>query len=260
MPTKALVQGLTLNNTPKNALQNFWLPCLNSIKRWAKDNDWEYHFFDSALSPFDVGELLGIDYRHGSRDAQYRSGQFYKLQWVHSLCDQYEQIMWIDADIFAWGNPEVPIKFETHPDIFHTMQTSRELCWDRPNLSIFCSSSKTIRELCEWHETMLRDPAQRDDLYITLITLYKYGELGGFYDEHAIMPWCEKNKDRLALYTQTSDYFPEATCDWAHDSTRMFETCSEDSFLHFAGHNKQRMFNKFRAYKAYLAVISKDIE
>ena len=58
MLTKALVQGLTFNNTPKNALQNFWLPCLNSIKRWAKDNDWEYHFFDSALSPFDVGELL----------------------------------------------------------------------------------------------------------------------------------------------------------------------------------------------------------
>ena len=72
---RAVVQGLQIDNVRRIDFQSFWVPCMDTVKRWAKRNDWSYHFFDAAIDPYDVTSLLNVDYY--TEDVKTRNGQFY---------------------------------------------------------------------------------------------------------------------------------------------------------------------------------------
>ena len=260
---RAVVQGIQLNNIRKGELAAFWIPCMESVKRWAEENDWDYHCFHSALDSWDTEDLLNIKHR---KDKITRNGQFYKWQWVNSVCDQYDEILWLDSDIYVWGNPVLPLTGSRKIDnnIFKCMNTSQVVVWTRPNLSIFWSSSKTIRELHDWNVRMLNNPSERGEIYSCLLTLARHGFskdfMTDFTEEVALIDWVENNQDRVYIYPYERPNDLSIKCDWAYDGEAIFEACTPDSFLHFTGIFKQRMFQKFRAYKAYEAQLSKGLK
>jgi len=259
---RAVVQGLQLNNIRNGELAAFWIPCMESVKRWAEQNDWSYHFFDSAIDSFDTEDLLNL--KHSS-DKTIRNGQYYKWQWVNSVCDQYDEVLWLDSDIYVWGNPVLPGTVKVHIkdfDVFKCMNTRKALAWDRPNLSIFWSSSKTIRELYSWNERMLNNPSERGDIYSCLLTLSRCGYTGGFMtdftEEVALIDWVENNSDRARLFQYERAELPNIKCDWAYDGRYLLEVCTPDSFLHISDNPKQNLLQRFLAYKAYLAHLGHD--
>lgn len=247
---RAVVQGLQLSNIRNVELASFWIPCMESVKRWAERNDWSYHFFDSAIDNFDTEDLLNI--KHSS-DKTLRNGQYYKWQWVNSVCDQYDEVLWLDSDIYVWGNPTLPKTVNL--DKFKCMCNKKTLAWDRPNLSIFWSSSKTIRELYNWNERMLHNPSERGDIYSCLLTLSRCGHIGDFTEELALIDWSENNSGRAKLFQYERENDLTHKCDWAYDDKYLLEVCTPDSFLHISGHPKQNLLQRFLAYKAYLSYL-----
>ena len=235
---------------------------MDSIKKWAKLNSLDYHFFDKPLDDFDPTKLLEVTWEATSTTT--RNGQFYKWQWVNSLCDEYDYIIWIDADVYAWGNPRLPKDFGTdagRADInkFYCMHNRNEMIWMRPNLSIFWSSSKTIREIYNWYEEVLYDRSKRDDLFTTLLTLCKEGVLGDFTEEVALISWVYANQSRSTLHSYITEKNPDADTFWAFEHDIIPSAASVDSFLHFTGNRKLRQFQGFGALRAYISWVNEQI-
>ena len=248
---RAVVQGLQLSNIRSGELAAFWIPCMESVKRWAARNDWSYHFFNEAIDPFDVQTLLQLQYHRV--DPSTRNGQFYKLQWVNSVCDQYDEILWLDSDIYIWGNPCLP------NNEFHNlkcMYTNHMYAWRRPNFSIFWSSSDTLREMHEWNNRMLFNPSERGEIYSCLLTLARHNCLEGdveFHDEVAFIDWTETHADRVTIIPYKTEQHPTSDCNWAFTDSYLLECCKPDSFLHICDYPKQNLLQRFLAYKAYHA-------
>lgn len=253
----AVCQAICVDNVYPEEFRTFWLTCMSTVKRWAKQNNLDYHFFDKPINDFDPSSLLEVN--HATRDTKTRNGQFYKWQWVNSLCDDYDFIIWVDADVYVWGNPLIPknpIYESDGLDKLNCMQDSIELVWDRPDLSIFWSSSTVLREIHNWYEEMLNDRSKRDDLFTTLVTLSKHGVLKDFTEEVALIPWVYANRSRSILHHYTTESKPTNN-QWAFSGEILFDIVKPDSFLHFGGTRKQRMLQRFQAYKAYLSYIAK---
>ena len=251
---RAVVQGLQTDNVIKAELRDFWIPCMNTVKSWAERNDWSYHFFNESINSYDVQTILQVPYR--VRDSRTRSGQFYKLQWVASLCDQYDEILWLDSDIYIWGNPHLP------QNEFHNlkcMYTRHVLAWRRPNFSIFWSSSDTIREMNEWNNRMLFNPSERGEIYSCLLTLAQHDCLedrNEFTEEVSFIDWTETHADRVTIIPYKTERHPNSKWDWAYTGRYLIEVCKPDSFLHVSDHPKQNLLQRFLAYKAYHAYLS----
>lgn len=253
---RAVVQGLQIDNVRQSQVNSFWIPCMNTVKRWAKQNDWSYHFFDAAIDPYDVKTLLNVDYQ--TEDVKTRNGQFYKLDWVNSLCDQYDEILWLDSDIYVWGNPQLP-PWPAH-DNLKCMYTHSIHAWQRPNFSIFWSSSDTLREMHDWNQLMLNNPSERGEIYSCLLTLARHNCLDSgereFTEEISFIDWTITNASRVTIIPYKTKENPDAGCDWAYNGRYLLECCTPDSFLHLCDYPKQNQLQRFLAYKAYVAYIS----
>ena len=251
----AVVQGLQTENIPLGALQNFWIPCMGTVKQWCTINDIDYHFFSKPLDPFDCEELLDCTFQY---DKVTRNGQYYKWQWMNSISDKYDVLVWIDSDVYIWGN--APLKWDStmkgiSNSEFYTLAFDKEVGrLVRPHLAIFWASSSVIREIHEWYELMLSEPSARDDYFTTLLTMTKIGILGvDFTEEIALMAWIKENEQRTHMYPVRGRYYPDSNVDWVHCNG---EAAKPNSYIHFSGGNKQSNFQKFLAYRAYTEWLS----
>lgn len=253
-----VIQALDTSNFNEYQLEQFWQPCINSVKRWAQSLNYGYHFYNTPLTKIDVKNNLDTSW---VSDSKTRINQFFKFDWMRDQVDNYDVLLWVDADIFCWGTPVFLKPSSNFYDKFYAGNYVKIFNyypdgWDRVTLSVFWAPSNLIAEVADWLDRQILQPELRSDLFKTLLTTCNSLKVD-FTEEIAFTVWYYQNKERCHLY-KTADVgsgrhkFDDCV-NWYIGCTDKEILAHRDQFIHFGGDKKIRDKQRFDAYRAYLA-------
>ena len=252
-----IVQGIVKTNIEDAMYQEFWKPCMVTVQKWAKINGWDYKFFDSARSnEFDLGELEGTKYIN-NRQAVTQT-QFFKFQWMDGWTE-YDRVYWLDADCYIYGHPLL-FAHGTREDTGKLNFCKTELIlgryW-RPYMAAWGGSTKLVQQAIDWVKYQFEHPDDQDEL-LTVLRRLNRDHNDNLSDEQRV----EFTEEiMLSAYTNNPQYSPHVEL-WSRN-TRYFVMGRENGLwrhnqlIHFGGPEKYHQLNKFRAWKAYMAYISR---
>ena len=260
-----IVQGLTEDIINPAELKQFWKPCMETVKQWAKINGWDYRYFSGKRNDdFDVS-AWNINTR-GDRKERTKY-QFYKLQWMDGWND-YDSVFWIDADCYIFGNP-MPFGFRDSPKPTLWFLNNEVVLkrWHRPNMSVWGGNQDLVQDAIDWARFQFEHPWDQDEMVQALRCINKYLVVDGAPPEKTYDYGLRFSTD---LPTLTEEIFMMAFTQsklgktvQMHEEGTGFSSIGKgarswtaDSILHFGGTHKLRNLTRFRAWKAYMAYIS----
>lgn len=238
-----VVQGITRSDLHPSEVSEFYIPCMKSVKQWAKKRGYDYKAYSDAIEEEDYGQLLGIDLGVAANN------QFYKFQWMRGHTN-YDRIMWIDADIWVWGDPDplgdewfcCPIIFREHNPTWMTLDG---LPWRRPNFGLFWGSSEGIEDWCTVGASRLYNPESRGDCTNYLLIRHRWAE-PIICDEWFSSEWLHDNKHRIRQIRCEADWdYGTSDCGWYVNWPNV---PTPNSFIHLAGPKKQQKFLQLKLF------------
>lgn len=252
-----IVQGLCENNVGPNQLKNFWYPCMATVKRWAKNREFDYKYFsDKVNNDFNI-KSLNIKTKDNGYHNQTTQNQFYKFQWMNGWSD-YDHVFWVDSDCYVWGDPTIfRLGWFHRPTLYFLHNNKRYVArWYRPNMSLWGGNQELVQEAIDWVRYQFEHPNDQHEIVQTLCCLNKYPKsddsLLDITEEVFMMGYTHSRINKsVKLFKEGTDFS-------ALGSHEM--TWKPNTFIHMSGFSKQRQLNKFRAYIAYLKFLNHSIE
>ena len=238
-----VVQYMTGEQDP-HMLRSFYQPCMRSVYEWAKARGYEYKLYTSVPEEMkrDWNSDLGVDFYDLAHMV------FDKLM----LCDQpdYDRVMWVDNDIYAWGDPEIDkswfcIAWE------EKMRLYQDWRFPFPQSGIFWGMDG-VKDFIEWYKYQINNPQDRDDRFQFILLAHKFGWTENFNDQFLMSPWYYDNSWRI----KNMGLKGAATVHRRFNPVNM-EEITPNSFVHFTntfeGHYSDRIsrFKYFTAYRLY---------
>lgn len=244
-----IVQGITSRDMHPNEIQTVYIPLMQTVKQWAERRGYDYHAYSNPKAIIDFGEQLGISL---STEA---TNQFYKFQWMHNHY-KYDRIVWVDADIWVWGDPDplgdewfcCPIIFREHQP---TWMKHEGFPWRRPNFGMFWGSSEGIYDFCTTAFKRIEDKTQRGDCTNYLLIHHRNfdhsrRESAKINDEWFMAEWLHDNQHRVRQIRCEAGWdYGTGECDWYVNWPNIPTT---DSFIHLSGPKKYQKFQQLQLF------------
>jgi len=218
--------------------------CIRSVKAWCKAVGVEHCLVPQPDTHYSI--FRHPDYNRGLR----------KYEVCAQVADQYDYIIYLDADMFCWGNPTVPIDKDYFFSIRKSLQSSYPTYDGRPTAHgyFFSGASHWFKDLYSWIQDQLdestRCPGVTSDCYLEWncptwsreeLNSYPKGML--FHDEVMIRHWLHERQQSVRWvkpHTIISDMFHPGDI-------------SPKRFFHYVGPHKDKqhaqMWPIYHAYK-----------
>ena len=274
-----VVQGYNMDEypIPKTSFNQFWGPCMDSVKKWTAEMGYDYKFYTGPIENIDYPSLLNTPCSYDRT-----KGQFYKFQW----CDhpEYDQVIWVDADVYVWGLPNpikehhyfragskydwkrflspdkyfrpgdvnVPVSIHEEPaqEIFDISASEwAPMPWRRLHLAVYWGSGQAMNELNTWAKECAYNKDARGDI-VNGTAIWARTEGFDYTEEQYLAQWVHDNNDKVTWYpVADSDDFPQ-TQKFFYNFTKAMPT-QKDCFLHFGGSDKYVNYQRFLCWRAW---------
>lgn len=221
--------------------------CIRSVKAWCKYNGYEHCLVPQPNTHYEIC-------RHPDFNRGYR-----KYEVCAQVADQYDYIIYLDADMMCWGNPRIPIVEDKFMCIAKGHKSWQYYPWYDGKRSahgyFFAGPSHWFKQLYSWIEKQMVRETRCDgvisDQYLewncknwdlTNQSSWPRGML--FHDEVTVRHWIHENRDQIKFikpWTIIEDIHGEGDI-------------SPTRFFHYVGANKDRqhafMWTIMQAYKS----------
>ena len=242
-----LIQALDSSSISDYQVKYFWQPCIDSVKEWAQRCGYGYHFYKSSILT-NVQQRLGIKWQH----PKTKEIQWNKFAWLRQQAENYDLLMWVDADTLVWGQPNLFLRksdltkfnFLNGSLVFSRYETS----WTNVVTPIFWCPSSLLIEIDDWINLMLDSSESRSDLFKTIMICSERFKID-FSIEMALSALYYEKKEKFNLIDRDEELGNE----WYTTYKSTDRLLKKDSLIHFDGDNKFRYKQRVDAYRAYLA-------
>ena len=212
-------------NARTDEVEQFWKPCLQSVKSWAKHNDFDYKTYSCA----ELSSCFDLSYLEDPALSNWERVCVSKIAILNN--PKYDRICVMDADIHIWGNPQLCegdfcIRVGGRVFPLNTLSFQQAgIYWTTIGPTIY-----------QWICDQLKNPGERLQL---LRNYRKFSRTPVAYGESG-------EQMLLCAYLNTHGFTNiDNHVTWGDTELKI------DSFVHFTGKNKLKRFQKFRAAMVY---------
>ena len=225
--------------------------CIRSVRAWCKINGYEHCVVPQPTTHYEI-----------CRHPDFNRG-FRKYEVCSQVADQFDYIIYLDADMMCWGNPRVPIVEDKFVCIMKAEVDSTRYPWyDRKRSAhgyFFAGPSHWFKNLYSWilNQTVpeTRYEGVTSDMYLeqncanwSLDSHRSWPRGMLFHDEVLIRHWIAQNRDYIKFIKRHS-LIEDLFCDG---------DISPAKFFHYVGRDKDKqhalMWPIYQAYKSNRAL------